>query len=118
MPLERHEIYKFVVIEEKLAIPPLFTSFSGESVNTSMLHVLLIAVYIGCASAKSQTAQIKGSLVHVNTCIQAHTQKRKNPLKANHYFSGWFGFNDKKQFLLHCSECLSSCPFISETTEL
>lgn len=50
---EMKSITSLVIIKEKLTIPSLCTSSSGESVNTLMLYTLLTAVYICCASAKS-----------------------------------------------------------------
>lgn len=101
------------VIMIELTILSLCTNSHGESMNTRMPCALLKTVYIHCASAKCYNTHIKCSLMHVNIYVR----KKKKQYK-NNCFSGWFSFNDIKEFLFYCSTCLSSCPLGSETIGL
>lgn len=105
-------IISSAIIIEELTILSLCTNSHGESMNTTMLCALLKAVYIYCATAKCYNIPIKSSLIHVNIYV------RKKKQYKNNCFSVWFCFNDIKEFLFHCSTCLSSCPLDSETIGL
>lgn len=81
MTLQGNERYnKFSYYQGEIDNSFPFTSSSEDSVNTVMLYPLSTAVYICCASAKSQNIQIKGSFMHVNTCVKEKNQpiKRKS----------------------------------------